>query len=66
MSKENWAVSLDIFAPDIIIPEDWTNSNCNVVVLSLGHMTFANHTGKSDLFVFFDDVMACCNLCDLR
>ncbi|XP_076824042.1 intermembrane lipid transfer protein VPS13D-like isoform X2 [Clavelina lepadiformis] len=43
MNRKRWAVSLDIFAPEITIPEDWTDSDCRVVVFNLGHMIFENY-----------------------
>ncbi|XP_076807510.1 intermembrane lipid transfer protein VPS13D-like [Clavelina lepadiformis] len=56
VNRKRWAVSLDIFAPEITIPEDWSDPNCKVVVFNLGHMTFENHRKGELPFGRLDDV----------
>ena len=46
INRKRWAVALDIFAPDIIIPQNRDNADSPIVVLNLGHITFANHEGN--------------------
>merc|ERR1739838_122555 len=40
--KDKWAISLDILAPQIVIPGNWPSPNGGVVVFNLGHFTFEN------------------------
>nr|CAB3267623.1 vacuolar protein sorting-associated protein 13D [Phallusia mammillata] len=47
VSQKRWAISLDIFAPEILIPDDCSKLNSNILVLNLGHMTFDNHAGEA-------------------
>ncbi|EDV24211.1 uncharacterized protein TRIADDRAFT_57473 [Trichoplax adhaerens] len=42
IKTKKWSVYLDISAPQIVIPENFTNVNAPIVILDLGHLLFHN------------------------
>ncbi|XP_074663009.1 intermembrane lipid transfer protein VPS13D-like [Tubulanus polymorphus] len=42
LQRRRWAINLDISAPKIHVPENFTDPNTTIVIFNFGHLTFRN------------------------